>query len=124
MVRAALAQLDMDRVGVLVIENVGNLVCPAGWDLGEDLKVVVVSTTEGDDKPAKYPQIFAASAAMIINKIDLLPYVSYSIDRVRQFALRVNPNLRIFELSCTSGQGMDAWCDWLLNVARGFPTLA
>jgi hydrogenase nickel incorporation protein HypB len=124
MVRDALAQLDMDRVGMLVIENVGNLVCPAGWDLGEDLKVVVLSTTEGDDKPAKYPQIFAASNVLIINKIDLLPYVSFNVDRVRQFALRVNPQLRIFELSCTSGQGIDAWCDWLLDFARRSPTLA
>src|SRR6266536_827228 len=82
MVRAALAQLDLDAIDMLIVENIGNLVCPAGWDLGEDLKAVVVSTTEGDDKPAKYPHMFAASQIMIINKIDLLPYVDYDLSAV------------------------------------------
>jgi hydrogenase nickel incorporation protein HypB len=117
MVRDALDQLDLARVKLLVIENIGNLVCPAGWNLGEDLKAVVVSTTEGDDKPAKYPQMFAASQVMVINKIDLLPYVDYDVARVRQFALRVNPTLRIFELSCRTGEGLQAWCDWLADFA-------
>ncbi len=79
MVRDALTQMDLDRIGLLVIENIGNLVCPAEWKLGEDIKVVVASTTEGDDKPAKYPQMFAASQVMVINKIDLLPYVTYDL---------------------------------------------
>jgi hydrogenase nickel incorporation protein HypB len=118
MVRDALTQLDLDRIEVLVIENIGNLVCPAEWKLGEDIKVVVASTTEGDDKPAKYPQMFAASQVMVINKIDLLPYVTYDLQRVRQFALQVNPALTIFELSCRTGQGMDAWCDWLVAFAH------
>ncbi len=118
MVRAALAQIDLEAIDMLFVENVGNLVCPAGWDLGEDLKVVVVSTTEGDDKPAKYPHMFAASQVMIINKIDLLPYVDYDLQAVKRFALAVNPRLRIFELSCRTGEGLAAWCDWLLSFAH------
>ena len=118
MVRAALTQIDLEAIDMLFVENVGNLVCPAGWDLGEDLKAVVVSTTEGDDKPAKYPHMFAASQVMIINKIDLLPYVDYDLSAVKRFALAVNPRLRIFELSCRTGEGLAAWCDWLLAFAR------
>lgn len=118
MVRAALAQIDLEAIDMLFVENVGNLVCPAGWDLGEDLKAVVVSTTEGDDKPAKYPHMFAASQVMIINKIDLLPYVDYDLSAVKRFALAVNPRLRIFELSCRTGEGLAAWCDWLLAFAH------
>ncbi|MDQ2887959.1 MAG: hydrogenase nickel incorporation protein HypB [Chloroflexota bacterium] len=114
MVRAALAQIDLEAIDMLFVENVGNLVCPAGWDLGEDLKAVVVSTTEGDDKPAKYPHMFAASQVMLINKTDLLPYVDYDLSAVKRFALAVNPRLRIFELSCRTGEGLAAWCDWLL----------
>ncbi len=118
MVRAALAQINLEAIDMLFVENVGNLVCPAGWDLGEDLKAVVVSTTEGDDKPAKYPHMFAASQIMIINKIDLLPYVDYDLSAVKRFALAVNPHLRIFELSCRTGEGLVAWCDWLLAFAQ------
>ncbi len=118
MVRAALAEIDMESVELLFIENVGNLVCPANWNLGEDIKAVVVSTTEGDDKPAKYPHMFAVSEIMIINKIDLLPYVDYDIEIVKGFALAVNPHLRIFELSCRTGEGLDAWCDWLVQFAH------
>ena len=118
MVRAALTQLDLSTIDMLFVENVGNLVCPAGWDLGEDLKAVVVSTTEGDEKPAKYPHMFAASQVMIINKIDLLPYVDYDLNAVKRFALEVNPRLRIFELSCRTGEGMDEWCTWLLSFIQ------
>lgn len=113
MVRDALAEMDLAAIDLLVIENVGNLVCPAAWDLGEDLRIVVVSTTEGDDKPAKYPQMFAISQVMVINKLDLLPYVDYDLEKVKRHALAINPNLRIFELSCRSGVGLDTWCDWL-----------
>lgn len=119
MVRSALAEMDLAGLGLLVIENIGNLVCPAGWDLGEDMRAVVVSTTEGDDKPAKYPQMFAASQVMVINKLDLLPYVDYDVQKVRQQALAVNPHLRIFEVSCRTGEGLDAWCEWLLMFASG-----
>lgn len=117
MVRDALTQLDLDRIEILIIENIGNLVCPAEWKLGEDIKVVVASTTEGDDKPAKYPQMFAASQVMIVNKVDLLPYVTYDLRRVKEFAMHVNPTLKVFELSCKSGEGLDAWCDWLVEFA-------
>ena len=118
MISDALAQLELANMNLLIIENVGNLVCPAAWDLGEDLRVVVASTTEGDDKPAKYPQMFAISQIMVVNKIDLLPYVDYDLQKVRKQALAINPDLRIFELSCRTGEGLDAWCDWLVTFAQ------
>ena len=113
MIQDALEVINMTGMRLLFIENIGNLVCPASWNLGEDIRIVVVSTTEGDDKPAKYPQMFAISQVMIVNKIDLLPYVDYSLEKVRRQALAVNPNLRIFEVSCRTGEGLDAWCEWL-----------
>ncbi len=119
MIRDALAHIDLAAMDLLVIENVGNLVCPAAWDLGEDVRVVVCSATEGDDKPAKYPQMFAISQVMVVNKLDLLPYVDYDVQKVRRHALAINPNLRIFELSCRTGEGLEAWCDWLVTFARG-----
>jgi hydrogenase nickel incorporation protein HypB len=118
MIRDALAEMDLSRIELLVIENIGNLVCPSSWNLGEDLRVVLASTTEGDDKPAKYPQMFATSQVMVINKLDLLPYVDYDMEKVKRHALAINPHLRIFELSCRSGEGLDAWCDWLLTFVR------
>lgn len=121
MIRDALAQIDLTQIDLLVIENIGNLVCPATWDLGEDVRIVVVSTTEGDEKPAKYPQMFAVAQVMVINKIDLLPYVDYDLHKVKQQALAINPHLRIFELSCRSGEGLAAWCDWLLAFAQRRP---
>ncbi len=120
MIRAALAELELERVDLLFIENIGNLVCPAGWNLGEDMRVVVVSTAEGDEKPAKYPQMFAVSQVMIVNKLDLLPYVDYDLQKVKRQALAINPHLRIFELSCRTGDGLDAWCEWLVTFAQGF----
>ena len=117
MIRDALAETELARIELLFVENIGNLVCPAAWNLGEDTRVVVVSTTEGDDKPAKYPQMFAASEVMIVNKLDLLPYVDYDVEKVKRHALAINPHLRIFEMSCRTGAGLDAWCDWLLNFA-------
>ncbi len=119
MVRDALNAINLTGMKLLFIENIGNLVCPAAWDLGEDLRVVVASTTEGDDKPEKYPQMFAISQIMILNKIDLIPYVDYSIEKVRKKALAINPNLRIFEVSCRTGEGLDGWCDWLRTFADG-----
>lgn len=117
MIRDALAQIELAQVNLLIIENIGNLVCPAAWNLGEDMRIVVVSTTEGDDKPAKYPQMFAASQVMVINKLDLLPYVDYNLEKVKRQALAINPHLRIFELSCRTGEGLDAWCEWLKAFA-------
>jgi hydrogenase nickel incorporation protein HypB len=119
MVRDALQAMDLKGMKLLFIENIGNLVCPAAWYLGEDLRVVVASTTEGDDKPEKYPQMFAISQIMVLNKIDLIPYVDYSIEKVKRKALAINPNLRIFEVSCRTGEGLDAWCNWLCTLVEG-----
>jgi len=119
MVRDALEHIELDGIDLLVIENIGNLVCPSAWNLGEDIRVVVVSTTEGDDKPAKYPQMFAASQVMIVNKLDLLPYVDFDLAKAKRQALAINPHLQILEMSCRTGEGLDAWCDWLVAFARG-----
>jgi hydrogenase nickel incorporation protein HypB len=113
LVKDALENIDLKGINFLVIENVGNLVCPAGYDLGEDLKVVILSTTEGDDKPLKYPKMFINSSVLIINKIDLLPYVNCNIVTLKKNALSINPNLMVFETSCTTGEGIDKWCDWI-----------
>ncbi|HEY6907652.1 MAG TPA: hydrogenase nickel incorporation protein HypB, partial [Ignavibacteriaceae bacterium] len=109
----ALNTLDLKGIQLLIIENVGNLVCPAGYDLGEDTKVVVLSTTEGDDKPLKYPAMFRNASILIINKTDLLPYVNCSVEKIRENALSINPHLKIFETSCTNGEGINKWCDWI-----------
>ena len=119
MIRDALEEINLAGKRLLFIENIGNLVCPAAWDLGEDIRIVIASTTEGDDKPAKYPQMFAISQIMVVNKIDLLPYVDYSLEKVRRQALAINPNLRIFEVSCRTGEGLDAWCEWLSAFVNG-----
>jgi hydrogenase nickel incorporation protein HypB len=113
MVQRAYRQLDPGPHSILFIENVGNLVCPAMFDLGETARVVIISVTEGDDKPVKYPDMFHSSNICVINKIDLLPYVQFDIDKVKEYALRVNPDLLFFELSATNGDGLDAWYDWL-----------
>lgn len=113
MVAQACDQLGLDDLDVLVIENVGNLVCPAEFDLGEDAKVTILSVTEGDDKPEKYPFIFAQSRVMLLSKIDLLPYVPFDPERASAFARAANPDLAIFPLSALTGQGMDGWYAWL-----------
>jgi hydrogenase nickel incorporation protein HypB len=115
MIRAALAPggLDISQTDVVIIENVGNLLCPTGWDLGEDAKVVVASLPEGDDKPLKYPMAFLAAQALVINKIDLEPYIPAKVARLRANALVVNPGLAVFEVSCLTGQGLDAWLGWI-----------
>lgn len=113
MVSHALEQFDLDGLDLLFIENVGNLVCPAAFDLGENHKVVVLSVTEGEDKPLKYPQMFRAANVMLLNKTDLLPYVEFDPGKCKELARRVSPDIVIFELSGTSGAGMDAWYSWL-----------
>jgi hydrogenase nickel incorporation protein HypB len=113
LVREAFLKFDGQTFDLLIIENVGNLVCPAGFDLGEHQKIVMISVTEGDDKPLKYPVAFRNASALIINKIDLLPYVNSSIEEMKKNALQVNPRLTIFETSCVSGKGIDDWCKWL-----------
>lgn len=117
MVEEALTKIKPEDNSVLFIENVGNLVCPAAFDLGEKCKVVVLSVTEGEDKPIKYPDMFAASSLMLINKVDLLPYVDFNIEKCKKYARRVNPNIEIMEVSATKGTGMEAWCEWLTEHA-------
>jgi hydrogenase nickel incorporation protein HypB len=102
-----------DARSLLFIENVGNLVCPAVWDLGEAAKVAILSVTEGEDKPLKYPDMFAAASLMILNKVDLLPHVQFDVARCIELARRVNPAIEILQLSATTGEGMDAWLHWL-----------
>ncbi len=113
LVQDALASLDLGNVQLLVIENVGNLVCPANYDLGEALKVVLLSTTEGDDKPLKYPGMVRNASVLVINKTDLVPYVNCNLGTLRANALRINPSLKVFETSCTTGAGITEWCTWL-----------
>jgi hydrogenase nickel incorporation protein HypB len=117
LVRDALGNLDLTHCDLLVIENVGNLVCPSNYDLGEAVKVVVASTTEGDDKPLKYPAMFRNASVLLINKIDLLPYLQSNVAVLRENALKINPSLTVFETSCTTGAGMEAWCAWLAENA-------
>jgi len=118
LIRDAIRQLDLSSFRMLIIENVGNLVCPANYDLGEEFKVVVLSTTEGDDKPLKYPPMFRSASVLIVNKIDLLPYLDCDISALTANARRINPSLRIFQTSCKTGAGIPAWSDWLLQEAN------
>ena len=118
LVQDALGSIDLNGVDLLVIENVGNLVCPAGYDLGEAMKVVIASTTEGDDKPLKYPAMFRNASVLIINKIDLIPYVNCSLSELKKNALQINPKLTVFETSCTTNAGIPEWSKWLLEKSR------
>ncbi|MDH2916134.1 MAG: hydrogenase nickel incorporation protein HypB [Gallionella sp.] len=113
MVERAVQQMTLPQHGMLFIENVGNLVCPAAFDLGEAAKVVVLSVTEGEDKPLKYPDMFRAAKLMLLNKCDLLPYLAFDVARAEEYARRVNPGIRIIRISATSGEGMPEWLDWL-----------
>ncbi|KIS41319.1 hydrogenase nickel incorporation protein HypB [Kosakonia radicincitans] len=113
MIADAAPRLPLDERGILFIENVGNLVCPAGFDLGERHKVAVLSVTEGEDKPLKYPHMFAAASLMLLNKVDLLPYLNFDVERCIAYAREVNPQIEILLVSATKGDGMDAWLDWL-----------
>ena len=119
MVGHGVENFDLTATDILMIENVGNLVCPASFDLGEDHKVAVLSVTEGEDKPLKYPQMFQAADLLLINKIDLLPYLRFDIEKCKEFARQVNPQIRIIELSCHSGEGMSEWYDWLATGVAG-----
>jgi hydrogenase nickel incorporation protein HypB len=110
-------------IQLLVIENVGNLVCPANYDLGEHSKVVVASTTEGDDKPLKYPAMFRNASVLLVNKIDLVPYVNCNVLELIKNALRINPALHVFETSCTTKQGIDEWCTWLENQVKSISSM-
>jgi hydrogenase nickel incorporation protein HypB len=114
MVQTALQKLKPRDNSLLFIENVGNLVCPSMFDLGENQRVVIISVTEGDDKPIKYPDMFHSSQLCLINKIDLLPYVNFDVDKAKEYARRVNPDIELLEVSATVGTGLEAWYDWLL----------
>ncbi|MCC5635671.1 hydrogenase nickel incorporation protein HypB [Nostoc sp. CHAB 5844] len=113
MIERGLQQLNPPLNSVVMIENVGNLVCPALFDLGEQAKVVILSVTEGEDKPIKYPHIFRASEMMILTKIDLLPYVQFDVERCIEYAKQVNPHIQIFQVSAMTGAGLDSWYKWL-----------
>ena len=113
MVGHALEKLKPEDGSVLFIENVGNLVCPAAFDLGEAHKVAILSVTEGEDKPIKYPDMFHAADLMLLNKIDLLPYLEFDLDKCIEYARRVNPGIKILRVSATSGEGMDSWYQWV-----------
>lgn len=115
MVMHATESFDLDNLDILFIENVGNLVCPAAFDLGEAHKVVVLSVTEGEDKPLKYPQMFHNSGLMLLNKVDLLPYVSFDVARCKEYAARVGHSLEILEVSASTGLGLEAWYGWLMK---------
>jgi hydrogenase nickel incorporation protein HypB len=120
MIREALPALDMSQIDLLISENVGNLVCPAEFKIGENAKVMILSTPEGADKPAKYPLMFQESAVMIINKIDLAPYVDFDLEKAKRDALTLNRKLRIFEVSCKTGQGLENWVQWLAGEIEAF----
>ena len=118
MVGHALDDLPLKRGSILFIENVGNLVCPAGFDLGEAEKIVILSTTEGDDKPLKYPDAFAAAGTMVLSKIDLLPHVDFGVAACIQHARAINPDIDVLQVSARSGEGMAGWIDWLIKASH------
>jgi len=113
MVRWGIGELDLDQLDILIVETVGNLVCPAEFSIGENDKVMMISMPEGDDKPEKYPLMFQVSSVLLLNKIDLLPYLDFDMERFRRDALKVNPKLKIMAISCKSGEGLDNWFRWI-----------
>jgi hydrogenase nickel incorporation protein HypB len=113
MVNEAIVDLPLKDIDLLIVENVGNLVCPAEFKVGENMKVMILSVTEGDDKPLKYPLMFQESSALILNKIDLLPYTNANIEKIKKDSLSLNPSLKIFEVSCKTGEGIVEWTEWL-----------
>ena len=118
MIREAVAEFDINELDLLVVENVGNLVCPAEFDVGEHMKVMILSIPEGDDKPFKYPLMFQECKALVINKIDLLPYVDCSVEKIRDASYKLNPKMDVFEVSCRTGEGLDEWCAWLVGKVK------
>jgi len=120
MIEEALQELDIDALDMIIIENVGNLVCPAEFEIGEAAKVTVLSTTEGEDKPLKYPLIFKESQAIILNKVDLLPYIPFNRDKAVTDIKKLNPSVPIFDISCTQITGITDWTDWLRKEITTF----
>jgi hydrogenase nickel incorporation protein HypB len=117
-IETAMAGIDLDAIDLLIVENIGNLVCPAEFDIGEDRRVVVLSVTEGEDKPAKYPLMFRVCDALLLNKIDLLPYLDYDKEQALNSIDQIHPDMPVFEISAKSGQGFDAWIQWLRNAVK------
>jgi len=122
MVSESLESIDLDAVDVLFIENVGNLVCPAEFDVGENVKAMLLSLSEGHDKPLKYPLMFQQSSALVVNKLDLLPYVDVDLGKIRKDSLSLNPGLEVFEVSCKTGEGVRQWSDWIAAYALNTST--
>ncbi|MEL6717417.1 MAG: hydrogenase nickel incorporation protein HypB [Bacteroidota bacterium] len=118
MIWQAMENINLEGVELLIVENVGNLVCPASFDLGEDYRVTLIATTEGDDKPKKYPRMFLTSEMMLVSKVDLLAYLPFSVDAVVADARDVNPNIKVLEISSTKNIGIDEWCNWLLEKVK------
>jgi len=118
MIRDALPSLNLEELDLLVVENVGNLVCPAEFKMGEDYKVMILSMPEGDDKPAKYPLMFQESSVLLINKTDLAPYLDVNVERIKGESFKVNPRLTIFPVSCKAKQGLEPWFDWILKTYK------
>lgn len=118
MIREAINDFPLKGIDLLIIENVGNLVCPAEFKVGEDIKVMLLSLTEGDDKPLKYPLMFQESSALVLNKIDLLPYTNADIGKIKKNSLSLNPKLKIFEVSCKTGEGIGKWVKWLQSLIK------
>ena len=118
LVMEALGAFDLNEIDILFIENVGNLVCPVEFDCGEDAKIGLLSVTEGDDKPEKYPLLFNRASAMVLNKIDLLPYVDFDVEVAARHARHLNADLALFEVSCRTGEGLEKWYSWLRQAAK------
>lgn len=120
MIREAFPAFDFSKIDLLIVENVGNLVCPAEFKIGENIKIMLLSTPEGADKPAKYPLMFQESAALLINKMDLMSYVDFDLEKAKRDSLALNKDLKIFEVSCKSGAGLEAWFSWLTQRIDAF----
>lgn len=118
MIRVVMDDLPLKDIDLLFIENVGNLVCPAEFNVGEDIKVMLLSISEGHDKPLKYPLMFQESTALVLNKIDLLPYTNADLEKMRKDSLSLNPKLKIFDVSCRTGEGISDWVNWLLTIVK------
>lgn len=115
MVQKTVKEMNLDELDLLVVENVGNLVCPAEFPVGEDARAVVLSVTEGDDKPLKYPLMFKESEIALLNKVDLAPYCNFNMESAKKDITSLHPGIEVLEVSCTKGDGIEAWCDWLLQ---------
>jgi hydrogenase nickel incorporation protein HypB len=118
MVQSSFPELKLEGAQILFIENVGNLICPSAYDLGEDRTVVLLSVSEGDDKPLKYPAVFRKADLLVINKVDLVPYTDFNVRRAAEFARRINPALPVLEVSCRTGEGLESWFSWLQDLLK------